>query len=302
MSMNRKRLTRLSLAATLLAWGAATALPASAATVTYSPSTPIILQEVPSSDLTANTNGVCTLGATHVIKNAQGSFNPANYAELAAGCGLRVIWAFPDTVDYPTGTIHPAAVAAFVAKVKDLPNTWGYLSVKEPNLSHVSASEIRALYRAYKAADPAHKVIALFGDVPHFGTTSNPYGAAMADVVMVDWYPVETTDGSNSTYLAGATRWFPIVRAKVVAVTPRVPIYLMVQTHKNLRPASHKKQRPTDAQLWREVRDGFRYLHASGIAFHVWRNSNYTLDQVRDPRMVASMSTLARQIKAGTFH
>jgi hypothetical protein len=144
-------------------------------------------------------------------------------------------------------------------------------------------------------------VMALFGDVPHFGTSSNPYGAGMADVVMVDWYPVETTNGTNSTYLTGATRWFPIVRAKVAAATPRVPIYLMVQTHKNLSPASHKKQRPSEAQLWREVRDGFTYLHASGIAFHVWRNTNYTLDQLRDPRMVSSITTLATQVQAGSF-
>lgn len=299
--MVRKRLSRFALATVLLSWGAVSAMPASAASATYSRSTPIILQEVPSWDLEANTNGVCTSGATHVIKNAQGTFNPANYAKLADACGLQVIWAFPDTVDYPSGTVHPAAVAAFVEVVKDLANTWGYLSVKEPNWAYISASEIRALYRAYKAADPAHKVIVLFGDVPHFGTSANPYGAGMTDVVMVDWYPVETSNGSNSTYLTGATRWFPIVRSKVAAATPRVPIYLMVQTHKNLGPASHKKQRPTQAQLWREVRDGFTYLCASGIAFHVWRNSNYTLDQLRDPPMVATMSTLATQLKAGTF-
>lgn len=299
--MNRQRLARLSFATALLTWSSVTALPASAATPTYSTSAPIILQEVPSGDLAANTNGVCTSGATHVIKNAQGTFNPVNYATLAAACGLKVIWAFPDTVDYATGTIHPGTIPSFVDKVKDLPNTWGYLSVKEPNWSHVTAPEIRALYRAYKAADPAHKVMALFGDVPHFGTRSNPYTAGMADVVMVDWYPVETSNGTDSTYLAGATRWFPIVRSKVAAVTPGVPIYLMVQTHKNLRPATHKKQRPTQAQLWRQVREGFVYLRASGIAFHVWRNRNYTLDQLRDPRMVATLATLAAQLKAGTF-
>lgn len=299
--MNRQRLTRLCLATALLTWSSVAVLPASAATTAYSTSVPIILQEVPSWDLAANTNGVCTSGATLVIKNAQGTFNPVNYATLAAACGLRVIWAFPDTVDYATGTIYPGAISALVDQVKDLPNTWGYLSVKEPNWSHITAPEIRALYHAYKVADPAHKVMALFGDVPHFGTSSNPYTAGMTDVVMVDWYPVETSNGSDSTYLTGATRWFPIVRSKVAAVTPRVPIYLMVQTHKNLGPATHKKQRPTQAQLWREVRDGFTYLRASGIAFHVWRNNNYTLDQLHDPRMVASMGTLAAQLKAGTF-
>ena len=298
----RQRLASLALITALMTFSGVAALPASAAVrLTYSKSAPIILQEVPSWDLAANTNGVCTSGATHVIKNAQGTFNAANYASLAAACGLKVIWAFPDTVDYGSGTINTAAIPAFVDSVKDLPNTWGYLSVKEPNWSHVTASEIRALYHAYKAADPAHKVIALFGDVPHFGTSSNPYTAGMADVVMVDWYPVETSNGSNSTYLTGATKWFPIVRSKVAAITPGVPIYLMVQTHKNLGPSTHKKQRPSDAQLWREVRDGFVYMRASGIAFHVWRNTNYTIDQLHDPRMISSMKTLAAQVKAGTF-
>ncbi len=48
------------------------------------------------------------------------------------------------------------------------------------------------MYRAFKAADPTHPVVALFGDIPHFGATGNPYTAGMADIVMVDWYPVET--------------------------------------------------------------------------------------------------------------
>ena len=75
----------------------------------------------------------------------------------------------------------------------------------------------------------------------------------------------------------------------------------MVQTHKYLRPVTHKKQRPTQAQLAREVREGFVYLRASGIAFHVWRNTNYTRDQYRDPQMVSWMSALMGQVKAGTF-
>ncbi len=39
----------------------------------------------------------------------------------------------------------------------------------------------------------------------------------MANVVMVDWYPVETTNGINSTYLTGASKWFPKVRSKVAS-------------------------------------------------------------------------------------
>ncbi|MEA2537482.1 MAG: hypothetical protein QOF11_1716 [Chloroflexota bacterium] len=300
--MNRARPTVIAIATALLIGTLGSAAPAAAVVATYSTSAPIILQEVPSWDLAANKNGVCTSGATHVIKNAQGTFNAANYASLAAGCGMQVIWSFPDTTNYSTGRVYTAKVAPWVNKVKNLPNTWGYLSVKEPSWHRISAVEIRALYRAYRKADPAHKVMALFGDVPHFGSTSNPYTRGMANVVMVDWYPIETTNGSNSRYLTGASKWFPKVRKRVAATSPGVPVYLMVQTHKYLRPATHKKQRPSQAQLAREVREGFGYLKAAGIAFHVWRNPNYTRDQLRDPQMVSWISALAASIKAGTFH
>jgi hypothetical protein len=262
---------------------------------------PTVIQEVPAADLQANTNGICTMGATLVIKNAQGTFNPTNYLNIARSCGLKVIFAFPDTIDYGTGTVYPSRVAAWVNKVKSDPNTWGYLSVKEPNLSGISATEIRSLYNAFKAADPAHPVMALFGDIPHFGASTNPYGRGMANVVMVDWYPVETTTGSNTIYLTGATTWFPKVKAYVASATPGTPVWLMVQTHKYLKPATHKKQRPSWTLLNREVREGFTYLGAKGIGFHTWRNTNYTIDESRDPQMVSWMKSIAASIKAGTF-
>jgi len=302
MPRTRSTRTRSVLMAALLSLGAiGFAAPGVEATVTYSRSTNFVLQEVPTGDLLNNTNGICHTGANLVIKNAQGTFNRTYYAQVASACGLKVIWAFPDTVNYSTGTIYPTRVAALVRQVKGLAATYGYLSVKEPSWHHISGTEIRTLYRAYRTADPNHPVIALFGDVPHFGSTANPYWTGMANIVMVDWYPVETTNGTNSIYLTGASSWFPKVRAKVAAVTPGRPIWLMVQTHKYLKPATHKKQRPTQSQLSREVRDGFGYLRASGIAFHVWRNSNYSLDQLRDPQMVSWMKTLIGKVRAGTF-
>lgn len=271
------------------------------AVVTYPTTAPMVLQEVPVWDLEQNTNGICHSGATHVIKNAAGTFNAINYLNKAQACGLKVIFAFPDTVNYSTGVVYPSRVAAWVRKVKTHPATFGYLSVKEPSWSRINATEIRALYRAFRVADPAKPVIALFGDMPGFGTTRNPYTSGMANIVMFDWYPVETTTGVNSIYLAGATTWFPRARSIVNRVTPGRPIWLMVQTHKYLRPATHKKQRPTQAQLWRQVREGFALLGAKGIAFHIWRNTNYTRDQLRDPQMVSWMTTLIAQVKAGTF-
>ena len=268
---------------------------------TYPTDAAMVLQEVPVWDLERNTNGICTSGATHVIKNAAGTFNAVNYLNKAQACGLKVIFAFPSTINYGTGVIYPSRVAAWVRKVKSHPATFGYVSVKEPSWSRINASEIRAMYRAFKAADPAKPVIALFGDMPGFGTTRNPYTTGMANIVMFDWYPVETTTGTNTIYLTGATKWFPRAKSIVNRVTPGRPIWLMVQTHRYLRPATHKKQRPSQALLSRQVRDGFALLGARGIAFHTWRNANYTRDQLRDPQMVSWMTTLTAQVKAGTF-
>ena len=49
------------------------------------------------------------------------------------------------------------------------------------------------------------------------------------------------------------------------------------------------------------VRDGYYYLHASGIAFHTWANSNYTIDERRDATMVSWMKALIARVRAGTF-
>lgn len=298
----RFRLTAaLAVAGALLVGSLGSPLAAGAVTPPYSTESPMILQEVPVWDLEKNTNGICTTGATHVIKNAAGTFNALNYLNKAQACGLKVIFAFPETVSYGTGTIYPTRVAKWVKKVKSHPATFGYISIKEPSWNRISASEIRTMYRAFRAADPTRPVIALFGDMPGFGTSRNPYTTGMANIVMFDWYPVETTDGRNSIYLTGATKWFPRAKSIVQRVTPGRTVWLMVQTHRYLKPATHKKQRPTEAQLRRQVRDGFALLGAKGIAFHVWRNTNYTRDQLRDPSMVAYMTRLIADVKAGTF-
>lgn len=298
---NRRRLAASLVLGGVLVASALGSPPAADAVVAPATTTPMIIQEVPVWDLEKNTNGICTSGATHVLKNAAGTFNAVNYLNKAQACGLKVIFAFPETISYPKGAIYPSRVARWVNKVKRHPATFGYVSVKEPSWNRISAREIRIMYRAFRAADPTRPVIALFGDMPGFGTTRNPYKTGMANIVMFNWYPVETTNGSNSIYLTGATKWFPRAKRIVQQVTPGKTVWLMVQTHKYLRPATHKKQRPTEAQLWRQVREGFGYLGAKGIAFHTWRNTNYTRDQLRDPTMVAWMTRLFAAVKAGTF-
>jgi hypothetical protein len=290
-------------AAGLLLIGSLGVAGTASATMTYSTATPMILHNVIPDDLWTNKNGVCTGHFTHVIRNVLGVSNATNYLNAAQHCGLKALLYFSSTVS--GGTVYPSRVAALVNAVKDHPALFGYLSVKEPSWVGINKYEIRAMYNAFHAADPNHPVVALFGDVPHFGYSANPYTAGMADIVMVDWYPVETGNGGRSmtgtSYVYGTPTFFRRIRDLVQLKTPGTPVWLMVQTFKYLAPTYHKKQRPSQSLLYRQVREGFTYLGADGISFHTWTNSGYNIDQRRDPTMVSWMNTLAAQIQAGTF-
>ncbi len=265
----------------------------------------MLLQNVGLQDLLANRHNICDGSFSHLIKNSDSETSSGKYLDAAAVCGVKVILYFPTTVS--GGTVYPSRVAALVNPLENHPALWGYLTVKEPSWAGINAAEIRSLYSAFKSADPNpnHKVMALFGDIPHFGQSANPYTAGMADVVMVDWYPVETASGGSSSsgtsYVATGPTNFNKVRSAVVSLTPGTPIWLMVQTHKYLAPATHKKQLPTDALLRRQVREGLNGLAATGIAFHTWANTNYNMDQVRNPTMVGWMKVISSQVRAGTF-
>ena len=303
MSSSTTRRALPLVAAGLLLLGSLGAAGTASAALTYDPAMPVILHNVTPDDLWANKNGVCTGRFTHVIRNVLGVSNATNYLNAAQHCGLKAILYFSQTVS--GGTVYPSRVAALVNAVKNHPALYGYLSVKEPSWVGIYPSEIRAMYKAFHAADPNHPVVALFGDIPHFGYTANPYTALMADIVMVDWYPVETGNGGRSltgtSYVAGTPTFFRRVRDVVAARTPGTPVWLMVQTFKYLTPTYHKKQRPSQTLLYRQVREGFTYLGADGLSFHTWTNSGYNIDQRRDPTMVSWMNTLAGQIQAGTF-
>ena len=276
-----------------------------AAAAQTSAATPMVLQNVPLGDLAINKLGICNGSFTHVIKNAAGPNNVRNYLNAAQKCGLKVIFTFPETVNYVNGSVNPSRVAYWVNLVKGHPALFAYLSVKEPSWHGISAAEIRSLYRAFRQADPSHPVIALLGDTPNFALPKNPWGAGMADILAVDWYPVETASGGCSrigtSYVKTGPRNLTNVRDVVARKTPGTPIWMMAQTHKNLAPNCHKKQRPSEALLRRQVRDAFTYLGATGVAFHTWTNTNYASDQRRDPTMVSWMKGIAGEVHAGTF-
>lgn len=297
-----RRLGPLLVAASLL-MGLVGAPTASAAS--YERTTPMILQNVPPAEMLANRHGICDGAFKLVVNNVGGTAGAIRHLDAAAACGLKAILFFATTADHSTGVVYPSRVASLVKGVKDHPALYGYLSVKEPSWVGISGAEIRSLYKAYRKADPTHPVVALFGDIPHFGSSRNPYLTGMADIVMVNWYPVETANRgcsrTGSTYIANGPKWFKLVKAKVQAVTPGREVWAMVQTHKYLAPKCHKKQRPTESQLRRQVRDALVYLGADGVAFHTFRNTNYNSDLYRDAAMVRHMKTISRQIAAGTF-
>jgi hypothetical protein len=265
----------------------------------------MILYNVPPEDLLANTRGVCDGSFKIVVRNVGGAAGALRYLDAAQHCGLKAVLFFSTTIS-STGVVYPSRVAPLVRAVKNHPALFGYLSVKEPGWVHVSGTEIKSLYRAFHAADPAHPVVALFGDIPHFGGTSNPYTAGMANIVMVDWYPVETLRygcaSTGTAYVPYGPKWFKTkVYPTVHTKTPGVPIWVMVQTHKYLAPSCHKKQRPSQALLNRQVREALVYAHASGIAFHTFQNTNYNMDERRDAAMVSWMKQISAGIAAGTF-
>jgi hypothetical protein len=275
-----------------------------AAVSAYSTGTVMVLHNVPPEDLLANTNGVCDGSFTVVIRNVGGVAGALRYLDAAQKCGVKALVHYSSTTS--GGTVYPSRVGPFVRGIKNHPALFGYLSVKEPSWVGIRAKEIRSLYKAYRAADPTHPVVALFGDIPHFGSSANPYTTAMANIVMVDWYPVETANGgcsrTGSHYNGNGPKWFRTkVKATVERVTPGRPIWVMVQTHKYLAPKCHKKQRPNADQLTRQVRDALVYAGAKGIAFHTFRNVNYNVDQYRDPTMVSWMKAISSAIRAGTF-
>jgi hypothetical protein len=300
------RLLRLAIAGALAATVSGGPLGAAVTSAaTFNPTTPMILHNVPPEDLLANTRGVCDGAFTIVIRNVGGAAGALRYLDAAQHCGVKAVLFFSTTVS--GGTVYPSRVAPLVRAVRSHPALYGYLSVKEPSWIGITGSEIRSLYRAFKVADPAHPVVGLFGDIPHFGDTRNPYTTGMADIVMVDWYPVETASGgcskTGTSYISTGPKWFKTkVYPKVHTVTPRAPIWVMVQTHKYLAPSCHKKQRPTQWYLNRQVREALTYAHANGIAFHTFSNTNYTLDQKRDATMVSWMKQISNGIKAGTWH
>ena len=136
--------------------------------------------------------------------------------------------------------------------------------------------------------------------------TQNPYTAGMANIVMVDWYPVETANNgcssTGSSFVPYGPKWYSTkVRPTVAARTPGVPVWVMVQAHKYTAPSCHKKQRPTWLQMVRQVKDALTYARATGIAYQTFKNVNYQSDLSRDTTMVIRLKAITSMVRTGTF-
>ena len=136
----------------------------------------MVLQNVSLEDIVANKGGICNGGFTHVMKSAAGPNNAVNYLNAAQRCGLKVIMSFPETVNHSLGRVYPSKVPYWVNIVKNHPDLYAYLTVKEPSWNRLSVTEIRSIYSAFHKADPTHPVIAIFGDIPHFNMTGQQVG------------------------------------------------------------------------------------------------------------------------------
>jgi hypothetical protein len=266
----------------------ASAAPADAALI-YSTATPFGTWEVPLGDIAK----LGTPRTNILVKAFSPTMDPVKYLNAAQAVGQKVVVYFTDTVS-SGGIVYPSRVPGWVNKVKNHPALYGYLEVKEPSWSGVSLAEMRSLYAAYHKADPGHKVIALLGDIPHFGSSANPWSSGVANVLWVDWYPVTFSRG----YIGTASTWFPKVRAYVDKVTPGTPIWLMVQGHGY---KAGDRRTPTTAELAREVRDGFAYLRADGIVYYSWNNPQYDHDLKRNPTLWSQARHIVSAVRAGTL-
>ena len=135
----------------------------------------------------------------------------------------------------------------------------------------------------------------------------NRWTAGMADILVVDWYPVETARGGCSRdghrLRHHRSQVFTRVRPIVAKKTPGTPVWLMAQTHKNLAPSCHKKQGPDRAAqlapsgprgppLRGRVRDRLPHL-VSNVGYHA--------DMKRDSVITCAGCAGSPPVRAGTF-
>ena len=268
-----------------VAASATTALP-------YNPAMPFALWEVGLDQIATAPK----LGSDYLIKSFSPGMNPIPYLNTAAARGWKVVLYFNSTVDYVKGVVYPTRVAAWVNQVKNHAALAGYLTVKEPSWNGISVAEMRSLRNAFRAADAnsAHRIFADFGDSPHFGTTANPWATGIADVLIMNWYPVRISKG----YVPDAVKWFPRVRSIVNSVTPGTKLWVMAQT---FGASSFDQRMPTASELERQVGEAIRFAKVDGLAFHTWKNTLYQYVLGTSSTLQTRLASIITRTRAGTL-
>jgi hypothetical protein len=143
--------------------------------------------------------------------------NPQSYLDKAFLSGVRVMlmidraWVMkPDL----------ARVRSFVTRFKSHPALSGWHLVDEPTIGPdlVSAKNAREVYRTIRAADPDHKVAAVFG----IYEDARPFVGAM-DVMMFDAYPCV----AKRPEFSGLPKWWQRIKNRA-AIGRRVGEYIPV--------------------------------------------------------------------------
>ena len=249
---------------------------------------PIGIWHVPAREL----DEVAPLGVDFVIRKFAPPDDVVRYLDEARRFGVKVIVGFSHV--YRDGVVRPELIGPLVAPIRRHPALYGYLAVTEPSVQGVSLSEMRQLYTAFKAADPEHPVLVSIGMIGEFGGPTNQWGPGAADIVLAEWYP---TVFASRIFPDGWRTNTPYVlshfRDVVERATPGLPIWLVTQGY-TYRPADLRS--PTEAELADQVRDAFRYLGASGVAFYPWKGGEPYEDDVR--RNAALQETLRQVVNA----
>ncbi len=137
------------------------------------------------------------LGARIIVSNFGNDTEVRLY--WAARTGIKLILFNSAWIDdsVPGGRANTELICKNASEFWDHPGLWGYYLVDEPSKhvypsgarNPVSVSTMQAVNQAVKRCDPNHPTLAVFLPGGGFGTSSNNFGAGIADYVMFDLYP-----------------------------------------------------------------------------------------------------------------
>lgn len=127
------------------------------------------------------------------------------------------------------GRANTDLICKNVSEVKNSPALFGYYVVDEPSKhpTPVSVSTMQAVNATVKKCDPNHPTVAVFLPGSGFGSSSNNFGANIADVVMFDIYPKGPGNSWNPSWISSHP--LPAAIDVVRSRDPKARIWVAVQ-------------------------------------------------------------------------